>query len=348
MIDDRAIKITTRRPKNRRQKFGQGGKGKTTEVLENNGAGLSHQSHPDQIGTLLPWCSISMASSASSNDEEDDSLLIFSKSTFVVEDDETPQSQTELENTRQQKEAVTRCPLIDDLFLRKDEPGLESSAIAWTDDEEEVVGLCLQVLRGQHYDVVVTRVGPLSLSSLLTHCCAEVGAADAIRAALLQYIAEGCDEAERECRTLLSLVVGVAYLELYCQANYTGPELTNASVASLTAVPVLALSGIVDVTDRAAKLHQLAIQHLESDGDYAFAICEIPHTLLIARSLLSTLADPLHALWGHGIELTSTGDILRKTTTMTTPSSLLPHPGSSPTAMIAVLQAIRGLPSRDW
>ena len=284
-----------------------------------------------------------MASFAATDDDEEDSFLIFSKSTFVVEDDGTPDSQTEVENTRQQP--VTRCPLIDDLFLRKDEQGLEDSTIGWTDDEEEVIGLCLQVLRGQHYDVVVTRVGPLSLCSLLTHCCSEVGAADAIRAALLQYIAEGFDEAERECRALLSLVVGVAYLELYCQANYTGPELTNASVASLTAVPVLALSGIADATDRAAKLHQLAIQHLESDGDYAFAICEIPHTLLIARSLLSTLADPLHALWGHGIELTSTGDILRKTTAMTMMSQSLPHGGLPP---MTVLCAIRGLPSRDW
>ena len=283
-----------------------------------------------------------MASSVSSDDEEDDSFLIFSKSTFVVENDETPHSQTETKNTQHQQ-PVTRCPLIDDLFLRKDEQRLDDAAMAWTDDEEEVVGLCLQVLRGQHYDVVVTRVGPLSLSSLSTHCCAEVGAADGIRTALLQYIAEGCNEVERECRAMLSLVVGVAYLELYCQANYTGPELTNISVASLTAVPMHALSSVVDVTERAAKLHQLAIQHLESDGDYAFAICEIPHTLLIARSLLSTLADPLHALWGHGIELTPTGDILRKTTAMT-PG----HPGPSSTTMIAALRAIRGLPSRDW
>ena len=39
-------------------------------------------------------------------------------------------------------------------------------------------------------------------------------------------------------------------------------------------------------------LHAVSVSQLESDGDYAFPICELPHTLLIARSILSALAQP--------------------------------------------------------
>ena len=39
-------------------------------------------------------------------------------------------------------------------------------------------------------------------------------------------------------------------------------------------------------------LHTVSVSQLESDGDYAFPICELPHLLLISRSILCAIATP--------------------------------------------------------
>jgi hypothetical protein len=54
------------------------------------------------------------------------------------------------------------------------------------------------------------------------------------------------------------------------------------------------------------------VRELECDGTYAFRSIEIPQTLLIARVILSTLANPQEASWQEGIALDPTGGITKK------------------------------------
>ena len=54
----------------------------------------------------------------------------------------------------------------------------------------------------------------------------------------------------------------------------------------------LTLSLSLSLSTTGPTLHAVSVSQLESDGDYAFPICELPHLLLISRAILSTLANP--------------------------------------------------------
>lgn len=125
---------------------------------------------------------------------------------------------------------------------------------------------------------------------LLSYCTSISDASENMRDAVETYIFDG-DVEYRKSRLLDCLVLGVAYLEIFCQVNYTGPELPLASLNEL------------DDTN----IHAICTQLLECDGTYAFGISEIPQALFIARSILSTIADPIRADWKHGIELNQDG-----------------------------------------
>ena len=113
---------------------------------------------------------------------------------------------------------------------------------------------------------------------------------------VLSYIATEQENTTRVSRTFEVLMLGVAYFELYCQSNYTGPELAPALLEVFTE----SSSG------------PITIGGLECDGTYAFRTIEIPQTLLIARIILGTLADPHEACWREGVALDATGGIRKK------------------------------------
>jgi hypothetical protein len=81
------------------------------------------------------------------------------------------------------------------------------------------------------------------------------------------------------------------------------------------------------------------IQELECDGNYAFRIVEVPQTLLIARSILLTLCDPLNAGWKAGIQLDDQGNISLK--------KLAEGPSEAISSLVA-LSVHTFLPSVAW
>jgi hypothetical protein len=245
------------------------------------------------------------------SDDEEDPFMMFRTGTVVnVEDTEDDREafQTEIELPDHRE---TYCAVIDELFLKKDLSGLEalmnledsSTERSCTDEEIECINLCIDVLEGRHLEVIKSSTGVLSVNYLNIQCYNE-DAVDSIRNSILNHIAQGVDE-NSEYNALKCLITGVAYLEVYCQVNYTGPELSNSAIEPLITIPLDKREGVADGS--IPTLHVTSVSHLESDGDYAFPICELPHTLLIARSILSALALPNRAAWRHGIFLTPTG-----------------------------------------
>ena len=95
------------------------------------------------------------------------------------------------------------------------------------------------------------------------------------------------------------LVFGISCLELYCQANFTGPELSRQDTETIHAA-----------ADE-SKIHNISLQLLECDGHYPYPICQIPHTLLISRLILHTLAECDKKIWKEGFELDASGNIIR-------------------------------------
>lgn len=110
---------------------------------------------------------------------------------------------------------------------------------------------------------------------------------------VLSFILDG-DHTAKVTRTFECLLLGISYLELYCQTNYTGPELPPAQLE------VFQVNGAA------------CVQELECDGTYAFRSIELPQTLLLARIILSTLAEPHAAGWKEGIALDSKGGVSRR------------------------------------
>ena len=101
---------------------------------------------------------------------------------------------------------------------------------------------------------------------------------------------------EANLRIATCIIVGVAYLEIYTRANYTGPELTPLEFNSLYGA-------------NPATLDKTSLIHLECDGNYPYSTILLPHTLLIARVILATVSDYKRSLWTEGIRLDSDGNI---------------------------------------
>jgi len=149
------------------------------------------------------------------------------------------------------------------------------------------------------------------------------------------FMASAADAIEVQLRMVECLVTGLAYMELFCQMNYTGPELppslltvflSDPNSSRPAAEPVLApqqsspvpvlgdwggaAREVAYLDDKALmreqrRFHASCIAALEVDGEYPYSIVEIPVCLVLARVILSSLASPELNLWGHGVQFKS-------------------------------------------
>ncbi|CAM9795296.1 unnamed protein product, partial [Phaeothamnion confervicola] len=102
---------------------------------------------------------------------------------------------------------------------------------------------------------------------------------------------------------------GAAFLNLFVQLNYTGPELQPAAVAEMQrrlgafGVEQSGTGVESDVSSSGGdgpaveQLTAAANAALAADGELPYPHSHLPAALLMARVILSTLADPTHALW---------------------------------------------------
>lgn len=150
------------------------------------------------------------------------------------------------------------------------------------------------IAKGQYLQVIGSFDETPVNSAGLLKCCEGGNTFCDVRELVVKHIDSDSEDCPRAHKFEL-LLLGIAYLELYCQVNYTGPELPPAVLAAFTGA------------DQAA-----ALRELECDGSYAFRIIEVPQALLLARIILTTLVDPAEAGWREGIVLDSNGKISRK------------------------------------
>lgn len=168
-----------------------------------------------------------------------------------------------------------------------------------TESTSVVDSLVVMIIRGDYFGVVGNTGldSELSLQSLMTRCTGPV-AIDEVQQYVRSYL---LSDTTTDQKVLQTIIVAIAYFRLFVQANFTGPELTNAVTDSLS---------IIDSNqDRSVRKHALAA--LESDGSYAYNSIEIPQALLVSRILLMTVADPTCDSWKKGIALQYDGSISR-------------------------------------
>ncbi|RYY80824.1 hypothetical protein EON63_16575 [archaeon] len=104
---------------------------------------------------------------------------------------------------------------------------------------------------------------------------------------IMDYLCEG--DFEEGSELMFVLLLAVAYLHVYVQCNYTGPELTNTQHSQLALSEESHMSRVLN--------------HLEYDGSFPYKRIEVPHALLIARILLSYVTDPYRASWREHVQL---------------------------------------------
>lgn len=202
-------------------------------------------------------------------------------------EDEAGEEET-LESMPSLSPEVTR--LERGILLRRHVSGFSQRYSAVSDKVE-------MVLNGE-YLRLIGPAAPASLHvSILISSILDEDCIGLIAQKVVEYIE--ISEEHMEERILETMLVGFAYLELYCQLNYTGPELSDATLSPLFG------------SGPTKKIFENALTALECDGNYCFRLCCIPQSLLISRIILSTLALPEDAAWNHGVYLGAEGDILR-------------------------------------
>jgi len=119
-------------------------------------------------------------------------------------------------------------------------------------------------------------------------------------------------------------LLGVAALNLFLQSNYTGPTVEDDDANALSNInphscfASLLISSVESkdreaeeekkesvTTKRNVKYQNAVLSELAVAGEWPCQVCNLPYFLLVARSILSTLADPARATW---MNLDSTGD----------------------------------------
>ena len=178
----------------------------------------------------------------SDSDSDDDDLGAFSflKQDYVVE--EAPESSEDLETALSEVGQASShiCQKVDELLLLRDLNKMETLYLGLNESnialEREVCVMGNLLLKGKHL-VLLQEHSPVDLqtSELISLCTMEGDCVAQVRNRLFQYISGGADSVERECRTLQCLLIAVTYLELYCQENYTGPELNQDDIYLLYA-----------------------------------------------------------------------------------------------------------------
>ena len=184
-------------------------------------------------------------------------------------------------------------------FLRQDVDAIQRilGRSGIVPEEKIAIEMAIQILEGDFIPLITSPCAPLSFSSLFGICTVFLRPEDVlgnIRSAVFSYI-RGEESKSKEIRIhewkcLQILLLGYAYFMLFCQVNYTGPEL------SMNAKTILSTASGSSSLENARVL-----QILECDGNYAFPICELPFFLAIARCLTLTVSYPSRAGWQAGI-----------------------------------------------
>lgn len=256
-----------------------------------------------------------------SDSDDDDPVFSFLKPSFTVVYDEIASDEADSNSGDCPTSECLRCCEIETAWLNQNQSALEellSTQADLTSDERATITLVLDMLNGTHISMFSGKVssdGIKDTSIELVRALVQSSvSSEAIRQRILDDVAQ-CPPQDRHCRCLKFAVLGSLLMEMYCQANYTGPEF---SPKDLTLI-----SGLSDDDEVGhSKLFENALTQLECDGDYPFPICYLPNVLLVSRCILSLLAAPECEYWSKGVTIDIRGDVHRAVCT-TTPATVV-------------------------
>lgn len=184
-----------------------------------------------------------------SSSDSDDGFMSFLKpgAVICIEDEDENEVNNNLNKQIYDTNRESIITIIDHLLLIKDKESIED-LIKFNDNLSPIIINCatlsIKLLSGKHIEIVTSfndsifngDKHPLSTTALLT-LCNDDNAAENIGKSIISYIISGETLQEREGRAFLCQIIATTFLELYCQANYSGPELPESDVNRITLSP---------------------------------------------------------------------------------------------------------------
>jgi tetratricopeptide (TPR) repeat protein len=205
----------------------------------------------------------------------------------------------------------------------------------WTRVQLAVAKMAQQLVKGQYPDLLRDSEAALFLlapkAASETALGSESDYSDFIRSRAITYVEREVSdvgstaetELVRQCRATATLFVGAAALQLFAQANYTGPTIEPSVLKKgLEPYPLFGEQSKDDVVVEPSKQDThtqvmdggnaaeflgdkkaisdhsaAAFKALEVDGEFPYKLAEIPCQLLVAHSLIQALAQPQQHAW---------------------------------------------------
>ncbi|KAL7693134.1 putative 43kDa postsynaptic protein [Plasmopara halstedii] len=123
-----------------------------------------------------------------------------------------------------------------------------------------------------------------------THICGSIASA------LQNYLLNHCNNViSRLVTTYKILFAGIAFLNMYVQANYTGPAFEEEKLCDVLDLTSRLVTNSTKSADK--KSHIDTLVALQVDGECPFSICDYPQFLLAARCLLNFIGNYAYNDW---------------------------------------------------
>jgi tetratricopeptide (TPR) repeat protein len=168
-----------------------------------------------------------------------------------------------------------------------------------------------QFLVTGHYADALRSCGAVA-GRLFDENCSEVisdnrASPTSIREILRQRVFEIGNESVDACITME--LTGIAALQLFLQLNYTGPTISDEILKDVNPHPCFRdfLYGSVPHNEEKERsepqrtFQNSVLSELSVDGEWPCQVCKGPYFLLVARTLLTTLAHPTRPDWTFSI-----------------------------------------------
>ncbi|KAG2790706.1 hypothetical protein PC129_g2533 [Phytophthora cactorum] len=198
-----------------------------------------------------------------------------------------------------------RLLAIERAVLDSDTKSVIEAQQALKDDDEmaPVLAMARLICEGEYADVIRLQQAQKHLQAVAqlrseeqdnededTHICGSIASA------LRSYMLHQCDSAESRLVTAYEIfLIGVAYFDMYVQANYTGPAFEKETLRDVLDLAARLVAYSTESNDK--KSHSNALVALQVDGESPFSICEYPQFLLVGRCLLDFVGNHAYNDW---------------------------------------------------
>ncbi|TDH65923.1 hypothetical protein CCR75_007951 [Bremia lactucae] len=113
---------------------------------------------------------------------------------------------------------------------------------------------------------------------------------NSIASTLQNYLLDQCDTVENRLVAFYEILfVGIAFFNMYVQANYTGPAFETETLCNILELCTRLVTFSTERDD--LKSHSEALVALQVDGESPFSICQYPQFLLVGRCFLSFVGN---------------------------------------------------------